>query len=56
MTSTSNQHPESDRRRSDWQLNDRRRAWPWVMDINDRRSGFDRRVEERRAEERRDSH
>ena len=38
-----------DRRRDDWQSNDRRQTWPWVMDSNDRRSGEDRRVKERRA-------
>lgn len=38
----------SDRRRPDWQENDRRQTWPWVMDSNDRRSGEDRRLNERR--------
>ena len=41
----------SDRRRPDWQANDRRQSWPWVADISDRRSGFDRRWEDRRAME-----
>ncbi len=40
---------DRERRRTDWQSNDRRQTWPWVMDINDRRTGTDRRVEERRA-------
>ncbi len=38
----------SDRRRDDWQQNDRRQNWPWVTDSNDRRSGQDRRLNERR--------
>jgi hypothetical protein len=33
-----------ERRRKDWQENDRRKSWPWVADSNDRRSGHDRRV------------
>ena len=39
----------SDRRRPDWHANDRRQSWPWVADISDRRSGFDRRWEDRRG-------
>lgn len=41
-----------ERRRPDWQHNDRRQSRPWVADISDRRSGFDRRVEELRGERR----
>jgi len=37
-----------DRRRADWQSNDRRQTWPWVTDPSDRRSGEDRRLNERR--------
>lgn len=37
-----------DRRRADWQSNDRRQTWPWVTDSNDRRTGEDRRLNERR--------
>lgn len=46
MNHLSHQHPQlyDERRRPDWQQNDRRRTWPWVADSNDRRSGFDRRV------------
>lgn len=51
MTQPLSEQRASDRRRPDWQLNDRRQSWPWVMDINDRRCGLDRRIEERRAEE-----
>lgn len=49
---TSHSHPETsleskdrERRRPDWQQNDRRKSRPWVADISDRRSGFDRRLE-----------
>lgn len=41
----------SERRRPDWQENDRRQNWPWVMDSNDRRSGQDRRLNEGRLNE-----
>lgn len=33
-----------EQRRPDWRDSDRRQSYPWVRDINDRRSGFDRRV------------
>ncbi len=49
MTPLTAEQRQRERRRHDWQQNDRRQSWPWVMDINDRRSGFDRRLEERRA-------
>ena len=39
----------SERRRPDWQQNDRRQTWPWVADSNDRRTGEDRRLQERRT-------
>lgn len=56
MTQFSNEkrnRDHSDRRPADWQRKDRRLIWPWVMDINDRRSGLDRRLEERRNRENR---
>lgn len=46
----SQERRDSDRRRSDWHTNDRRQNFPWVVDINDRRSGFDRRWEQRRGQ------
>ncbi|MBW3636674.1 MAG: hypothetical protein KY445_09460 [Armatimonadetes bacterium] len=47
--------PESEnqeRRRPTWQQNDRRKSRPWVVDISDRRSGFDRRLQTQHGERR----
>ena len=46
--SSATQERGDDRRRADWQRNDRRQTWPWVTDTNDRRCGEDRRLNERR--------
>ncbi len=48
MNATSTLERGDDRRRADWQRNDRRQTWPWVTDTNDRRNGEDRRLQERR--------
>ncbi len=56
MNQNTSEQRNRERRRADWQSDDRRQSSPWVMDINDRRSGFDRRLEERRARENRVAH
>ncbi len=43
---------DQERRRPTSQQNDRRKSRPWVVDISDRRSGFDRRLEAQRRERR----
>lgn len=48
IQSSATQERGDDRRRADWQRNDRRQSWPWVTDPNDQRCGEDRRLNERR--------